>query len=758
MEKVLLTDGIFKDSQNKGKEYLLYLDVDRLIAPCYEAVGKTPKKAPYGGWESMAISGHSLGHYLSAVSAMYVSDNDMELKNKLEYAVSEIAYIQSFDKEGYVGGFKRECFDRVFTGKFNVTRFELGGSWVPWYSIHKIYAGLMDTYNLTGNKQALDVVIKMADWAKMGTDNLNEEEFDRMLYCEHGGMCEVMSELFKVTNNKDYLDLALRFYNKEIMNSLLEEKDELEGKHANTQIPKVIGAATLYELLGDNKLRQACEFFWNIVTKNRSYVIGGNSRDEHFGKSGTEKLGVTTAETCNTYNMLKLTERLYSWNHDSKYMDYYENALYNHILASQDPKTGMKTYFVSTQPGHFKVYCSPENSFWCCTGTGMENPARYIRNIYYRDEDNLFVNLFINSKIEIKDKKIIIDQKTDFPRSNKVVIKFEDAYGQPMNINIRIPWWVKGDVMVNVNGIEEFKKSDRGYLSINKNWNNGDVIEVTLPMDIEVYYSKEDKNKVAFMYGPVVLAGALGTENFPESDILEDHLKLNHYPGIVVPTLVSNDKNLKNLIKSVDLQRLEFETESIGQPGNVKCRLIPFYEIHHERYTIYWKTMSCEQYKTTDLTSSDYQERLEKITIDSVNPNEQQSEIEHKFISSNSNSNYFSECEKGWRECIGNGEFSYEMEVNDSKDMFLCVTYWGSDREEFIDGKTLKREFNVYIDDYLITFECLNENKPYVLFDKFYSIPKQIVKNKEKIRVKFVSELDKIAGRVFGVRITECKL
>ncbi|MFQ9617790.1 MAG: beta-L-arabinofuranosidase domain-containing protein, partial [Clostridium butyricum] len=396
--------------------------------------------------------------------------------------------------------------------------------------------------------------------------------------------------LFKVTNNKDYLDLALRIYNKEIMNSLLEEKDELEGKPANTQIPKVIGAATLYELLGDNKLRQACEFFWNIVTKNRSYVIGGNSRDEHFGKSGTEKLGVTTAETCNTYNMLKLTEHLYSWNHDSKYMDYYENALYNHILASQDPKTGMKTYFVSTQPGHFKVYCSPENSFWCCTGTGMENPARYIRNIYYRDEDNLFVNLFINSKIEIKDKKIIIDQKTDFPRSNKVVIKFEDAYGQPMNINIRIPWWVKGDVMVNVNGIEEFKKSDRGYLSINKNWNNGDVIEVTLPMDIEVYYSKEDKNKVAFMYGPVVLAGALGTENFPESDILEDHLKLNHYPGIVVPTLVSNDKNLKNLIKSVDLQRLEFETESIGQPGNVKCRLIPFYEIHHERYTIYWKT------------------------------------------------------------------------------------------------------------------------------------------------------------------------
>ena len=758
MDKVRLIDGIFKDSQEKGKDYLLYLDVDRLIAPCYEAAGRIPKKPRYGGWESMAISGHSLGHYLSALSAMYVADKDEELKKRLDYIVSELAYIQSLDKSGYVSGFKRGCFDKVFSGNFNVTRFELGDSWVPWYSIHKIYAGLIDAYTLTGNKQALDVVIKMANWAKNGTDNLNEQQFDRMLYCEHGGMCEVMANLYKITNNKDYLDLALRFYHKEIIDSLIKKHDELEGKHANTQIPKVIGAAVLYEILGKAELREASEFFWSIVTKNRSYVIGGNSRDEHFGRSGTEKLGVTTAETCNTYNMLKLTEHLYSWNHNPEYIDYYENALYNHILASQDPESGMKTYFVSTKPGHFKVYCSPDKSFWCCTGTGMENPARYIRNIYYRDEDNLFVNLFISSKIEIEDKNIIMVQETSFPGNDSTTIIFEKASGESMNLNIRVPYWVSGEVSVIVNNNEEYKKSDIGYISINRNWQANDRIDIKIPMNVHVYASKEDNNKIAFMYGPIVLAGDLGYENFPETDILEDHLKLNNYPGIVVPTIVSDERYPSKLISPIDLNKLIFETESVGQPENIKLILIPFYKLHHERYTIYWTRMTEEQYKLTDLTSLNYQEKLEEITIDLVNPNEQQSEIEHKLISNNSKSDYLSECEKGWRECVGKGEFSYEMEIDYSKEIYLCVTYWGSDGEIFIDGKTLKREFKIYVEDNLIVEEILNENKPYALFDKFYSVRKEIIENKNKIRVRFSSEAEQIAGRIFGVRIIDSKL
>jgi DUF1680 family protein len=754
MEKVELLNGLFKTSQEKGKEYLVYLDVDRLLAPCYEAIGKAPKKPRYGGWEAMKISGHSLGHFLSALASMYVADKDEKLKEKLDYAVAELAYLQSLDDKDYVSGFPRECFDKVFSGDFNVTRFELGDSWVPWYSIHKIFAGLIDAYVLTGNEQALQVVVKLSDWAKKGTDNLTEEQFDKMLYCEHGGMCEAMANLYEITKNKDYLELSKRFYHKETLSPLTKLEDDLEGKHANTQIPKVIGASRLYEILGNEEYKEAAEFFWSVVTKSRSYAIGGNSRDEHFGKTNTEKLGVTTAETCNTYNMLKLTEHLYAWEHNSDYMDYYENALYNHILASQDPESGMKTYFVSTQPGHFKIYCSPDNSFWCCTGTGMENPGRYIRNIYYRDEDNLFVNLFIASKIQLEDKGIVLNQITKFPEEDRTKLIFEEAEEKFMTINIRVPYWVNGEVKVVVNGKEEYSKADSGYIAIEGNWKKGDVIEVALPMNIHVYTSKEDSHKIAFMYGPLVLAGALGRENFPETDILEDHLKLNHYPGIVVPTLVTDEKNIEQCIKKVENSILTFETEAIGEPGSVKSTLIPFYKLHHERYTIYWTKMTKEEYKQNEVSSMDYQEKLDKITLDLVNTNEQQPEIEHKMKSVNSHSDYSSEAGKGWREVINEGYFSYEMKVEHDKEVYLAVTYWGSDKECFIDGIRCIREFNIYVDDHLIAEELLNENKPYALFDKFYAIPKGLTSGKSKVTVKFESVKEKIAGRIFGVRIT----
>lgn len=758
MERVRLLDGLFKTSQDKGEEYLLYLDADRLLAPCYEAAGREPKKPRYGGWESREISGHSVGHYMSALSAMYVANGNEKLKEKLDYTVSELAYIQSLDSDGYVSGFPRDCFDRVFTGNFTVKRFELGGSWVPWYSIHKIYAGLIDAYTLTGNTEALRVVTKLADWAKKGLHNLTDEQFDKMLYCEHGGMCEAMADLYVITGNRDYLKLAIRFCHREILDPLYQFKDELEGKHANTQIPKVIGAAKLYNITGDEKYKNAAVFFWNIVTKKRSYVIGGNSIDEHFGKIGTEQLGVTTAETCNTYNMMKLTEILYSWSHDADYMDYYENALYNHILGSQDPDSGMKTYFISTQPGHFKVYCSPDNSFWCCTGTGMENPARYTRQIYYRDKDDLFVNLYISSEINIEDKDIKLVQKTSFPKSNKIKLTFEEAMGKFINIKIRIPSWASGEVTAVVNGSKRYVSSEKGYLTIGGNWKTNDVIEFAIPMALHIYTSKDDPNKIAFMYGPIVLAGALGRENFPETDILDDHLKLNHYPGILVPTLVTDQSDLTKCIKQVEGSPLTFETMGLGQPGNVKCILIPFYKLHHQRYTIYWKVMTEKEYQLAEITSPVYRERLEKATIDSVNPNEQQSEIEHNMKSLNSTSGYCSNVGRGWRESMDGGYFSYELTVNPQEQMYLVVTYWGSDGASSISDKIYSRSFTISVNDQIIANQTLEENKPDSLFDVFYNIPTELIRNRTKIEIKFSSTEGKIAGRVFGVRIVTDKL
>ncbi|MBM7570678.1 glycoside hydrolase family 127 protein [Aquibacillus albus] len=753
MESVTLRNGIFKESQEKGKEYLLYLDVDRLTAPCYETADQTPKKSRYGGWESTAIAGHSIGHWLSAAAVMVSVSDSALLKHKLEYAIDELEHIQSFDNDGYVSGFPRNCFDNVFSGDFEVGNFSLGGSWVPWYSIHKIYAGLIDVYNYTGNEKALQVVIKLADWAKKGLDNLTEEQFQRMLICEHGGMNEAMADLYLITKNEDYLTLAKRFCHHAILGPLSEGEDNLEGKHANTQIPKVIGAAKLYEITGEQQYKDIAEFFWNQVTNYRSYVIGGNSIREHFGPENAEELGILTTETCNTYNMLKLTEHLFNWSHDSVYMDYYEKALYNHILASQDPDSGMKTYFVSTQPGHFKVYCSPDNSFWCCTGTGMENPARYPRSIYYHDHDNLYVNLFIASEISLQDKRVTITQETSFPEEETTKLTFKEAHGESLTLHIRVPYWVDREVDVTFNGQNMTSEVKNGYLAVTNEWQTGDVLEAQIPMNFHIYKSKEDARKQALMYGPIVLAGALGKENFPETDILDDHQALNNHPLIDVPVLVTSENDPNKWVKKVESTPLTFETEAIGQPGNVKVTLIPFYQLHHQRYTLYWNIMSPDDYQNFKDTEKELEVRRRRITVDEVNPNEQQPEVDHHIQTKNSTSGYLNLVHSGWRDSRGEGFFSYDMAVQPEKTMYLVVTYFGSDHDLHVDGKMYKRDFDVLVDGTVIANQKLNLNQPGELFDVGYEIPRELTKNKDKVTVTFQSEEGKAAGAVYGLRI-----
>ncbi|MCM3164172.1 glycoside hydrolase family 127 protein [Metabacillus litoralis] len=754
MSNVKLLDGIFKDSEKIGKEFLLTLDVDRLVASCYVAASLTPKKPRYGGWETMGISGHSIGHWLSATATMYSVTRDEKLKEKLDYAVDELAYVQSQDPFGYVSGFPRDCYDRVFAGgDFEVSHFSLGNSWVPWYSIHKIYAGLIDVYNICHHEKALEVVLKLANWAKKGTDNLTDEEFQRMLICEHGGMNEAMADLYLITGNKDYLDLAIRFCHNAILDPLSKGIDELEGKHANTQIPKVIGAAKLYEITGETYYRDGSLFFWEQVTENRSYVIGGNSKNEHFGIENSEELGITTTETCNTYNMMKLTEHLFKWTKQSKYMDYYEKALYNHILASQDPETGMKTYFVSTQPGHFKVYCSHDDSFWCCTGTGMENPARYTRSIYHQVENKLFVNLFIASEINLVDKNILIKQETKFPEAPTSKLTIVGAKDELLTFQIRVPYWISGELTATINGQQTISRADTGYLEISGRWNDGDVIELLIPMNLHSYKSKDEETKLAFMYGPIVLAGALGTEKFPESDILDDHLKLNNHPLIDVPTLVTGEKDLTKVIKPLEGSSLCFETEAIGQPGNLKMTLIPFYALHHQRYTLYWDVMDNEKYVEFLNKEQSETEKLESITIDAVQPNEQQPEVDHAIKTVNSHSGYLNLVHRGWRDSRDEGYFSYELAVDPKQEMYLHITYFGGDRVLHLDGKVYERDFHILIDGTELVRQTLKGEKSDKLFAVVYPIPFSLTEGKEKIEVKFVSTEGKIAGGIYGLRM-----
>ncbi|WP_186577861.1 glycoside hydrolase family 127 protein [Aquibacillus kalidii] len=750
---VKLLDGIFRKSQEKGKEYLLYLDVDRLVAPCYEAVHQKARKPRYGGWESMGIAGHSIGHWLSAVATMYEVTGDEALNKKLEYAINELELIQSLDGTGYVSGFPRDCFDEVFTGEFRVDNFSLGGSWVPWYSLHKIFAGLIDVYQILGMNKALEIVTKLSEWAHTGLSKLSDQQFQKMLTCEHGGMNEAMADMYLITGEEKYLILAKRFCHQAILEPLAKGEDDLEGKHANTQIPKVIGAAKLYDITGEQRYRDMAEFFWNQVTNYRSYVIGGNSIGEHFGPENAEELGILTTETCNTYNMLKLTEHLFNWEQKSVYMDYYERALYNHILASQDPDSGMKTYFVSTQPGHFKVYCSPDDSFWCCTGTGMENPARYTRSIYSLQGGGLHVNLFVASRIKIEDQQMEILQETTFPETNRTVLTFKQANHVTMPVKIRIPNWIDGKIQVKVNGEEVAVVSDKDYVTVEKEWTTNDRIEITLPMKLYSYVAKDDVKKQAIMYGPVVLAGALGRENFPETDILADHQALNNHELIDVPTLVTDETDLNAWIHPVQGENLTFETEAVGQPGNVKVKLIPFYELHHQRYTLYWKIMNKQEFASFVDYEKEELERKRRITVDEVSPNEQQPEVDHRIKSKNSTSGYLNVVQKGWRDSRGDGYFSYEMMVQPDRQMYLLVSYYGSDTTLHVDGKAYERDFAILIDNQEIARQSLRANKPGGLFDVSYKIPLELTQGKQKVELTFKSEEGKAAGGVYGVSI-----
>ncbi len=754
---VTLLDGMFKTAQDLNVNYLLAIEPDRLLAPCLKSSGLEPKGEFYGGWERYkynnwaeghGISGHSLGHWMSAVSTAWQATGNTQLKANLDYAVSELANIQETTGSGYVGGVYPQPFEQAFSGNVSVPDgFNLNGTWVPWYSVHKIYQGLIDAYVNTGNQQALDVVTKFADWAVEGISHMTDSQMQTMLNAEHGGMNDVFAQLYSITGNEDYLTAAVRFTHNSILTPLSQGKDELTGKHANTQIPKIIGAAAIYE--GDENrtdYKNASEFFWNTVVNNRSFVIGGNSVSEHFEALGAETLHKKTCETCNTYNMIKLTEHLYSWEHDSKYMDYVETALYNDILGAQDPLTGNKMYFTSLLQGHYRVYGTPENSWWCCTGSGMENPGRYAKCIYYKDLDDLYVNLYIPSQVKWNETGLTLRTETDFPYSDKVKITVVDGNAKA-SINLRAPGWLAGNMSVSVSG-EEYSCAGGGYLTLNRDWKAGDEIEITLPMGLSVYTARDSENKVAFLYGPIVLGAPLGTQSgdvtLPK-DTQESELGIPD-TTVPVPSLKTESNDPYDFITAEDLSKLTFSIDGKYTSSGQTLTLVPFYSIHHQFHNVYWYL---------NAQADPYEKALNDITTDSVTPDGQQDEIGHLQQGTNSHCGSFTSgiTTYYWRDAYGSADayFSYEMEVDPEAQNYLYVSYWGDDG----DFKTYTRSFDILANGEKIASQTLNRNNPGKPYNVFYTIPKELTAGKEKITVKFAVQNDKTcAGGVLDVRIT----
>ncbi len=587
---VRLLDSPFKQAMERDEHYLLSLDADRLLSGFRREAGLTPKAPTYGGWESQGIAGHTLGHYLSACSLMYQSTRDVRFDDRVRYIVSELAECQKANGNGYVAAIPngKTIFSGIQQGDIKSADFSLNGGWVPWYTMHKEFAGLIDACQLCTNAQALEVVTNLANWAVDTTKNLTDEQWQRMLVCEQGGMNESLANLFAITGNTNYLGLAKKFYHVKVMEPLARGEDTLNGLHSNMQIPKVIGAARIYELTGDTHFADIANFFWADVAQNRSYVIGGHGDNEHFFPTNqfSKHLSAAAAETCCTYNMLKLTRHLFEWHPSAAAMDFYERALYNDILASQDPETGMFVYLMSLNPGGFKTYSTPEDSFWCCVGSGMENHAKYGDTIYFHDGNSLFVNLFIPSELHWQEKNLTLRQETKFPKEGATHLTMRLDKPERFALNIRWPSWAD-KISVRVNGHRESISGEpQSYVKIDREWHDGDRIDTELPMKLHTEPLPNSTNIVALLYGPIVLAGNLGTNAMPADIYAVNQTKYVKLPAPPAPTLAANNENslLERVHSTAD--PLVFRTKGLGRPTDVT--LVPLYEANHERYNVYW--------------------------------------------------------------------------------------------------------------------------------------------------------------------------
>ncbi|HEY3321389.1 MAG TPA: beta-L-arabinofuranosidase domain-containing protein [Planctomycetota bacterium] len=743
LTQVRLLDGPFKDATELDRKYLHDLDADRLLHTFRLNAGLPSTAKPYGGWEApkCELRGHFLGHYLSACALMYASTGDEKLREKANYIVAELAKCQEalaskgFGK-GYLSAYPESFIDRVVDAK---------PVWAPWYTLHKIYAGLIDVHHYCGNAQALDVVKGMAAWAKSRLDKLDDAGVQKMLGNEHGGMNETIANLYGITGDPDHLSLAQRFNHKFIFDPLAKAEDKLNGLHANTQIPKIIGAAREYELTGNSTYKDVASFFWQRVALKRSYAIGGHSDREHFFpiEEFSKHLGTDTCETCNTYNMLKLTRHLFAWEPNAEAMDFYERALYNHILASQDPKTGQIVYLMSLKPGHFKTYSTPDDSFWCCSGTGIENHAKYADTIYFHSADSLFVNLFIPSELNWKEKGLVLEQNTKFPESDKTKLKLKCKEPLTLSLSIRCPFWVQNGASISVNGKpEDVALKPGSYVTLKRRWRDGDEIEVRLPMALRLEGMPDNPKVVAICYGPVVLAGEMGTENMPASLNTRGQCDLNNNPSPEAPVFLSDAASVLSKIQPTD-KPLVFKTNGLAQPRDLT--LIPFHQMHHQRYSVYWSLYTEEEWqkRKADLAAAEARRKaLEARRVDVVHPGEQQPETDHAMKGEHTSAG--PHAGRKWRHATDGGWFSYEMKVVQDTALSLCCTYWGSDS---------LRTFDILINDQKIATQKIDHNKPNEFFDVEYPIPPDLLKGKDKITVKFQAHPGNTAGGVFGCAI-----
>ncbi|MCE5185258.1 MAG: glycoside hydrolase family 127 protein [Planctomycetaceae bacterium] len=732
LHEVKLLDGPFKSAMDRNAAWLKSIEPDRLLSKFRTEAGLEPKAQPYGGWEKDTIAGHSLGHYLSAISMQYAATGDEEFKKRIDYIIDELAACQNAHGDGYLAAYPngRKVFQEVSRGQIRSKGFDLNGLWVPWYTNHKVMAGLRDAYVYARNEKALGVLTKMADWTINTTKDLTDEQWQNMLACEHGGMNEVLADVYALTGDPNYLETAKKFYHKFVLDPLSQKQDKLAGLHANTQVPKTIGAARIFELAGDENFGTISEFFWNTVVNHYTFVNGGNSANEHFGKP--DRLSDPqhdTTETCNTYNMLKLTRHLYARQPKPAYMDYYERALWNHILAHQHPLTGMIMYKGFLDQPAKKNFSTPFDSFWCCVGTGWENHAKYGECIYAYNGESLYINQFIAS--EVSWKGLHLKQETTFPASDTVKLTVTCDKTITMPLKIRKPFWTD-KVTCTLNGKpQEIFADSSDYLVLNRGFANGDVIELKLPMSLRFEAMPDKPERIAFLYGPIVLAADMSNDT-------------------PLPLLDGTPQEALARVKPVDGKLLEFVGEKLSlgfeenaQPADV--RLIPLYQIADQKYTVYMDafTADARKAKRAELQAELEKQKAEAArTVDTFRPGEMQSERDHNFDGQNILAGEYAG--RKWRHADNGGHMAFDLKVLPDAAMELALTYWGSDAGG--------RVFDILVNETKIATQTLENVKPGVFTDVTYAIPAELTKGKETIRVKLAAHPGRTAGGIYGAR------
>ncbi|MBB5353093.1 hypothetical protein HNR46_003346 [Haloferula luteola] len=753
LSSVRVLEGPFAQAVEVNRRYLLALDPDRLLAPFRREAGLPAKAESYENWENTGLDGHTAGHYLAALANMIAAgdDADHELRKRLDHMLDELELCQIAAGNGYLGGVpgSREFWGKIAAGDVEA----IWSKWVPWYNVHKTFAGLRDVYLRLDEPRARELLVHLGDWCVDLISGISDEGMQRMLRSEYGGMNETLADIYAITGEAKYLEAARRFGDRGVFEPLFRHEDRLTGLHANTQIPKIIGMERIAALTNDGKLEDGARFFWETVTEHRNVAFGGNSVAEHFNDPKDFR-GMLEhregPETCNTYNMLRLTEQLFERRPEARLADYYERALFNHILASIHPKEPGFVYFTPIRPEHYRVYSEPEHCFWCCVGTGMENPGKYGEFIYAKAKDGVFVNLFIPSELKISDR-LQIRQETAFPNEQATRLKMELKQASTFTLYLRHPRWVASEgFQVTVNGeVVETRSAPSSYLAVRREWHGGDVVELRLPMETSVERLPDGSDWVALLHGPIVLASPSGKEDL--KGLHADGTRMGHVawgpevPLDQVPVLLTSEEALvKHVQADPQAGPMHFRLSGVVDPARSEgLSLQPFYTLHESRYQMYWELTSREKVEArrSKLAAQEREKAArEAATVDQVTAGEQQPEVEHDLKGEGMETGLHNG--RRWR----HGQWiQYTLRTHGEKDLDLVVTYWGGDSG---------RQFDILVGGTRLATQELKGEAPDQFIEKRYPIPAEVLASAKegKIDVRFEAKVW-LAGGIFDLRL-----